>query len=63
MYGGACADQHVPIGLSLISLSCIKSSYLSHTVASHSHTQGAKIHNSKYALSNEDIGSLFREEV
>ena len=63
IYGGACAGQHVSIKVSLVVLSYSKPSYLSHTVAGHGHTQGAKIHNGKYTLSDENIGSFVREKV
>ena len=63
MYGGACAGQRVSINVSLVVLSSSESSYLSHTVASHSQTQGAKIHNGKYPLSDKNIGSFVRKEV
>lgn len=63
MYGGACASQHVSINVSLVVPSYCKASYLSHTIASHSHTQGAKVHNSKYTLGDENVGSLVGEEV
>lgn len=63
MYGGACAGQHVSINVSLAILSYSKPSYLSHTVASHGHTQGAKIHNGKYTLSDENISSFVGDEV
>lgn len=63
MYGGACPSQHMPTNVSLAFLSYSETSYLSHTVASHGHTQGGKIHNSKCTLSDKDIRSFIRDEV
>ena len=48
---------------SLAFLSYPNPSYLSHTVASHSHTQDAKVHNGKSTLSDKDIPSFVRDEV
>lgn len=63
MYGGACHGQHMPKNVKLAFLSCFKTSYLGQTVASHSHTQGAKIHNSKCALRDKNIRSFACDEV
>ena len=63
MYGGACFGQYMPINVLLAFPSCCNLSYLSHTVASHSHTQSAKVHNSERTLSDEDIRSFVRNEV
>lgn len=61
MYGGACHVQHISLNVSLAVLPFSNASYLSHPVASHCHTQGAKIHNSKCTLSDENIFSFVRD--
>ena len=63
MYGGACPGQHVPINVSLAFYRIPKISYPGHTIASHSHTQGAKIHNSKCALNNKNIRSFVSDQI
>lgn len=63
MYGGACPSQHVLLNVSLAFCRIRKISYPGHTIASHSHTQGAKIHNSKCTLSNKNIRSFVSDQV
>ena len=59
-YGGTYRSQHVPMNTSL-ALRCMP--YLGHSVASHNHTQSAKIHDSKCTLSDENVRSFVRNQV
>lgn len=49
----------VPVALSGV----LMPSYLSHSVASHHHAQGAEVHDCEDALSAEDVFTLIRKAV